>query len=144
MPATPINVLIIEDEPDVRIYLVNLLRSHGYEATAVDNVEKGLVLARRKHPSLVVLDAMLPGDSGQRLYMELRCQAGLCHIPIVLLSSLTPRALWGSRLWGTGAGVKRLPEPDALLAKPPEAEDFLAAVQRLTMTMRTPDLKEDL
>ena len=157
MPASPITILIIEDEPDVRIYLINLLQANGYDVLAAGDIAQGLALARHKHPSLVVLDAMLPGDDGQRLYMELRCQAGLCRIPVVLLSTLTRRALWGSRLWGAGSGSKRLPEPDAFLAKPPEAEDFLAVVQRLTrgstldagcnalpLNPPPPDRKEDL
>ena len=132
MPASPVTVLIIEDEPDVRIYLLNLLRAHGYGAMAAADMDEGLALARSANPSLVVLDAMLPGDDAQQVYMELRCEAGLCRIPVVLLSTLTRRVLWGSRLYRAGSANKRLPEPDAYLTKPPEAEDFLAVVQRLT------------
>jgi CheY-like chemotaxis protein len=144
MPAAAIKILIIEDERDVRLYLVNLLRAHGYEATAVSDIEQGLAFARSHHPSLVVLDAMLPGDNAQRVYMDLRCDTGLCRIPVVLLSSITRRALDGSRLYGPGAPQKHLPEPDAFLAKPPEAEDFLEVVRRLTMTDQISDKEEVL
>lgn len=132
MAVSPIRVLIIEDERDVRLYLANLLRAHGFEALTAENVAEGMELACSGTPALIVLDAMLPGDDAQRLYAQFRCQAGLCSIPVVVLSSITRRALGGSRLYGAGASPKHLPPPDAFLNKPPEAEDFLAVVRRLT------------
>jgi CheY-like chemotaxis protein len=96
-----------------------------------------LKLARPEKPALIVLDAMLPGDDAQRIYAELRCQTGLCRIPVVVLSTITRRALRGSRLYGRESAGKRIPPPDAYLTKPPEAEDFLEVVRRLTPTPET-------
>jgi DNA-binding response OmpR family regulator len=132
VPATSIRILIIEDEHDVRIYLANLLGANGYKALTVEKVEDGLAMAQSENPALIVLDAMLPGDDAQRIYTELRCQTGLCSIPVVVLSSITRRALRGSRLYGRETAGRRIPPPDAYLTKPPEAEDFLAVVRRLT------------
>ena len=132
MGVGSIIVLIIEDERDVRLYLANLLRAHDYKALTAANISEGMELACSARPALIVLDAMLPGDEAQRLYAQFRCQADLCSIPVVLLSSITRRALGGSWLHGAGASQKHLPPPDAFLAKPPEAEDFLAVVRRLT------------
>jgi DNA-binding response OmpR family regulator len=134
LPASSIKILIIEDERDVRIYLANLLRANGYKALTVENVDEGLTMARSENPALIVLDAMLPGDDAQRVYTELRCQSGLCRIPVVVLSTITRRALRGSRLYGRESAGRRIPPPDACLTKPPEAEDFLAVVRRLTPT----------
>ena len=142
VPALPLRILIIEDERDVRIYLANLLRAHGFKALTAGNVEDGLALARAECPAVIVLDAMLPGDDAQRIYTELRCETGLCRIPIVLLSTITRRALGGSRLYGRSAAGKRIPPPDAYLAKPPEAEDFLAVVRRLVAAAQTVAEKE--
>jgi DNA-binding response OmpR family regulator len=137
VPAASIKILIIEDERDVRIYLANLLRAQGYKALTTGNVEEGLALARSENPALVVLDAMLPGDDARRIYSELRCQTGLCRIPVVVLSTITRRALRGSRLYGRESAGKRIPPPDAYLTKPPEAEDFLAVVRRLAPAPET-------
>jgi DNA-binding response OmpR family regulator len=134
LPASSIKILIIEDERDVRIYLANLLGANGYKALTAENVDEGLTMARSENPALVVLDAMLPGDDAQRIYTELRCHTGLCRIPVVVLSTITRRALRGSRLYGRESAGRRIPPPDAYLAKPPEAEDFLAVVRRLTPT----------
>jgi DNA-binding response OmpR family regulator len=137
VPASSIKILIIEDERDVRIYLANLLGANGYKALTAGNVDEGLAIAHSQNPALIVLDAMLPGDDAQRIYTELRCQTGLCRIPVVVLSTITRRALRGSRLYGRESAGKRIPPPDAYLAKPPEAEDFLAVVRRLTPTPET-------
>lgn len=133
MSAAPVRVLIIEDDPDVRSYLTNLLHGEGYQVISTAEVDKGLAMAQGKNPSLVILDAMLPGDDAQHVYIELKFNPELNHIPVVLLSTLTRRALWGSRFYGAGTAHKRLPEPDAFLARPPEADDFLAAVERLIL-----------
>jgi DNA-binding response OmpR family regulator len=137
VPASSIKILIIEDERDVRIYLANLLGANGYKALTAANVSEGLTLAHSENPALIVLDAMLPGDDAQRVYTELRCQTGLCRIPVVVLSSITRRALRESRLYGRETAGRRIPPPDAYLTKPPEAEDFLAVVRRLTRTPET-------
>jgi DNA-binding response OmpR family regulator len=137
VPASSIKVLIIEDERDVRIYLANLLGTNGYKALTAVNVDEGLAMANSENPALIVLDAMLPGDDVQRVYTELRCQTGLCRIPVVVLSTITRRALRGSRLYGRESAGRRIPPPDAYLTKPPEAEDFLAVVRRLTPTPET-------
>lgn len=132
MGAGSIKVLIIEDERDVRLYLANLLRANGFDALTAANITEGMNLACSARPALIVLDAMLPGDDAKRIYAQFRCQADLCSVPVVVLSSITRRALGGSRLYGAGASPKRLPPPDAFLLKPPEAEDFLEVVRRLT------------
>lgn len=139
MSAAPVSILIIEDDADVRSYLVNLLHAHGYQVRAIAHAGEGLDLIHHHRPSLVVLDAMLPGDDAQRIYIDLKYGSDFQHIPVILLSTLTRRALWGSRFYGAGAAHKRLPQPDAFLSKPPEAEDFLAAVEGLTTGCCTMD-----
>lgn len=132
MSASPASILVIADEPDIRIYLLNLLHANGYAASAVAGRAEGLPLIRSRHFSVVVLDAMLPGDEAQQICMELGEDEPSDRIPVVLLSPLSRRALRGSYICSGGGGHARRREPDALLTKPPEAEDFLAAVRRLT------------
>lgn len=144
MSASPISILIIEDEPDVRIYLINLLQRHGYEVVAVSEGKEGLALARRTHPALVVLDTMLSGEDAQKVYMKLRSEEALSHIPVILLSPLSRRAVRGSGFYGGRAFHKHIYEPDAFLTKPPEAEDFLSIVQQLTTDLKFPCHKEEL
>ncbi len=132
MPPSPVSILIIGDQPDLRIYLANLLRAHDFTAIAVSGVLEGMLMIERHAPSLVVLDAMLPEDGAYRAYSNLRCEETYAHIPVVFLSPFVPKRFWWSQFCGGRPGRRRLPEPDGVLAKPPEAEDFLTMVHRLT------------
>jgi CheY-like chemotaxis protein len=132
MPAFRAKILIIEDQADVLSYLSNLLRLQCFEILTATGAAEGIAAARSRRPDLVVLDAMLPGDAAERVYAALKGAPEAAPIPVILLSTLTRRTRGGSCLCTAGWSLKPLPEPDALLPKPPEADDFLAAVKRLT------------
>jgi len=132
MPASKMKILIIEDEADVMSYLTNLLRVHGFDTLTAKGAAEGIAKSRAERPALVVLDAMLPGDEAQRIYAAVKGASAPVRIPVILLSTLTRRTRGGSCLCTAGWSLKRLPEPDAFLPKPPEADLFLAAVLRLT------------
>ncbi|KJS29753.1 MAG: hypothetical protein VR64_19215 [Desulfatitalea sp. BRH_c12] len=133
MPASMIKILVIEDEHDQRLYVVNLLRAHGFEPLTVDRPCDALDAARFHAPSLIVLDAMLPADGTQQIFAGLKDDTRLRHVPVVMLSSLTRRELHAARLQSVlSTNVRHLPLPDAFLPNPPEADEFIAVVQRLT------------
>ncbi len=56
-------VLVVDDEPDMRAYLTSILRER-HQVLAASSAERGLELARRHPPDVVVLDLMLPGMDG--------------------------------------------------------------------------------
>jgi CheY-like chemotaxis protein len=131
LPASGIKVLVIEDERDVSIYMANLLRANGFAPITVTAAAEALAKARSHMPALIVLDAMLPGDDAQKLFCALRTDRKLESIPVVLLSSISLRALGGVHRRGAFVSHKPLRGPEAFLCKPPEAEDFIAVVRRL-------------
>lgn len=134
MPASKIKILVVEDDLDRRLYLANLLRAHGFAPlTAARATDVGAIVRHQK-PSLIVLDAMLPSEAAQLMYAEFKSDPETCRIPVVLLSSLTRRELHASRLSVLSPHVRRLPLPDAFLPNPPEAEEFIMVVRRLTGT----------
>ena len=65
-------VLVVEDEESIRIPLVDVLRSHGYEVLEAGDGETGLALALREDPDAVLLDLMLPKRDGFSVLRELR------------------------------------------------------------------------
>jgi len=134
-------VLVVEDEPDMSIFLSNLLSANGFcpicAATMVDGLEKAL----DAYPDLIIINAMLPGEGGIRLYQRLRTNRRLCLIPVVMLSTLDCSTYYrcpGTKRSPTGQPI---PEPEAYLQKPPEADELLAVVNRLCTTCST-DLGE--
>lgn len=124
-------VLVVEDEPDMSIFLSNLLASNGYCPTCAASPAEGLRKAKAACPDLIIINAMLPGEAGIRLYRTLRTSDRLCRIPVIMLSTLE------SRTFDRWPGVKRspsgrpIPAPEAYLQKPPEADELLAVVDRL-------------
>ncbi len=132
MPEQPPakTILVVEDEPDTSIFLANLLAANGFCPVCAANLSEGLRQAEACGPDLVIINAMLPGEAGLRLYQRLRCSDRLCTVPVIMLSTLDKSTF---RRW---PGIKRSPsghqirEPDAYLQKPPEAEELLAAVNR--------------
>ncbi len=131
MPASGLKVLVIEDERDVSIYMANLLRSNGFAPITASGQAEGLAMARSEKPALIIMDAMLPGDEARDLFWLLRTDRQLGKIPVVLLSSISRRALEGFQRYSASASKKPLRRPEAFLCKPPEAEDFMAVVRRL-------------
>jgi len=77
-------ILIIDDENDLVHLLKYNLENQGYEVIAVNEAEKGLVLARQHSPDLILLDLMLPEMDGFEFCRILR---GESNIPIVFLTS---------------------------------------------------------
>jgi two-component system phosphate regulon response regulator PhoB len=80
-------VLIVEDEPD----LAQLVRVHlekgGFATEVAHSGAAGLEAIRRARPALVVLDVMLPDFSGTDLCREVRADAKLRDLPILMLTA---------------------------------------------------------
>ncbi len=124
-------ILVVEDEPDTSIFLSNLLTANGYCPICAMTLAEGLKEAVDTCPDLIIINAMLPGEAGIRLYQSLRTNHRLCHIPVVMLSTLDSETFYrcpGSKRSPAG---RHIPEPEAYLQKPPEADELLSIVNRL-------------
>ena len=86
---TPVRILVVDDEPDIRNILHILLSSRGYE---VDEAENGLraVECVRAQPDydLIILDIMMPGMDGIEATRQLRMLPDPPHV--LILTSLSP------------------------------------------------------
>jgi len=75
-------IMVVDDDPNIR-QLVNIyLEREGFEVTAADR--EGLAAFRRRPPSLVLLDIMLPGMDGWQVCREVR---KISNIPIIMLTA---------------------------------------------------------
>jgi DNA-binding response OmpR family regulator len=111
-------VLLVEDDEDLRHYLVRLLRNQGYEVFAAADAETAL----EEIPSqdLIVADLMLPGMSGIDLVRRVRGTADAATVPIILL---TAKSGSDSLIEGLGAGA------DDYVTKPFHPTELLARVR---------------
>ena len=119
-PETP-NILIVEDNRDVRDYLESHLRQYYQVIAAVNGVE-GLAKAREFVPDLVISDVMMPEMDGYTLCRAIKTDDQLSHIPVILL---TAKAAEEDRVEGLQTGA------DDYIFKPFCAAALLARVENL-------------
>ena len=118
-------VLIVEDELDMRIFISTLLETSGYQPIMTRDGTEGLLKAKDIRPNLIILDVMMPGEGGVQMYRQLKTDKTLCDIPVIMLSAVT-RKTFAHYLNMVNARLKdAIPDPDAYIEKPPEAEDLL-------------------
>ena len=118
-------VLIVEDELDMRIFISTLLETSGYQPVMTRDGNEGMLKARDICPDLIILDVMMPGEGGVQMYRQLKTHDTLCRIPVIMLSAVA-RKTFSHYLKMVNARLKKpIPEPDAYIEKPPEAEDIL-------------------
>ena len=77
------NVLIIDDENQIRKFLDIALRAQGYKTLLAENGQKGLELLALQGADLVILDLGLPDLDGYEVLSELRTWS---HVPVIVLS----------------------------------------------------------
>ncbi|CCQ14517.1 Sensor protein [Rhodococcus sp. AW25M09] len=114
------DILLVEDNIDMRNYLVRLLSDEGWTVTTAGDVETALDRARSTTPGLVLTDVMLPGRSGLELVNEIRRDTGLQRVPVILL---TARAGTDFVLDGLGRGA------DDYIVKPFHDRELAARVR---------------
>jgi two-component system phosphate regulon response regulator PhoB len=80
-------VLIIEDEGAIRAMISYTLKRSGFEVAEASDADEALVQVTECNPDLVLLDWMLPGQSGMDLARRLRRDDRTRDIPIIMLTA---------------------------------------------------------
>ena len=125
LASTLPRVLIIEDNPDVVIYLKSCL-SQFYQIEVAYNGSIGIEMALEQIPDLIISDVMMPEKDGFEVCEILKNDDRTSHVPILLLTAKVDVA---SRI----AGLKR--GADAYLSKPFDKDELLIRLENL-MTLR--------
>lgn len=81
-------VLIVEDDRELVLLLRRALSERRYEVLVAGDAEEGLPVARREHPALIILDILLPGQSGYEVLRQLKTDRATRDIPVLILSNL--------------------------------------------------------
>ncbi len=124
-------VLTVDDDPDISIFVKTVLEENGYTPLVARNGEAGLSLARDEAPDLIILDVLMPKQSGIRMYRELKSDDSLKDIPVVILSGIAKRTFLRSQEALTEFGDQPVPEPDVYIEKPVEPLELAETVKRL-------------
>ena len=113
-------ILIIEDERDIADLVGFNLERAGYEVLKAHDGITGADMAIQLRPDLVILDLMLPGKDGYRVFKDLRRDTRSSGIPVIML---TARAQTEDRIQGLEAGA------DDYLTKPFSPKELMLRVQ---------------
>ncbi len=111
-------VLVVDDDPDVRLFNVTVVEENGYTPIEARDGEEGLKLVKSERPDLVILDVLMPRQSGIRLYRELKTDKTLKNIQVILLSGIAKKTFLRSQKALTEFGGESIPEPEIYLEKP--------------------------
>ncbi|MBF0377832.1 MAG: response regulator [Desulfamplus sp.] len=82
-------ILIVDDDPNIRDYLVSLLEDNGYTTRTAIDVRDGLKIAKEYKPDLITLDLEMPGEWGPRFYRQLSQDNELKNTPVIVISGLS-------------------------------------------------------
>jgi CheY-like chemotaxis protein len=123
-------VLVVDDELDMRTFITTLLETNGFKPLSAQDGIQGLEMARKSKPSLIILDVMMPRESGIALYRDLKGDPDLKDIPVIMLSALSKKTFFHSQKVLDEYKREKIPEPEAYIEKPPEPDELLDAVQK--------------
>jgi two-component system, OmpR family, response regulator len=125
-PNSPVRILVIEDDPDIRDVILMHLEKEPYDVTLAADGAKGLALARNRPFTLVILDLGLPGLDGLEICRQL---SAMTPRPLILI--LTARSAEIDRVRGLEGGA------DDYVVKPFSMPELVARVRAL---LRRPPL----
>jgi two-component system, OmpR family, phosphate regulon response regulator PhoB len=129
----PASVLIVEDEPAILELIAVNLQHAGFEALRAKSAEEATRLLSDVLPDLVLLDWMLPGQSGMALARSLRADSRTKEMPLIFL---TARAEESDKLAGLGSGA------DDYITKPFSTKELVAR-SRAVLRRRKPQHGEE-
>jgi two-component system phosphate regulon response regulator PhoB len=128
------SVLVVEDEPQIQELVAVNLEHFGHRVRRASTAEEAEAAIRTALPDVIVLDWMLPGESGLALARRLRADARTRDLPILML---TARAMEQEKISGLEAGA------DDYLTKPFSPKELAARIKAV-LRRRAPQLSGDM
>jgi DNA-binding response OmpR family regulator len=116
-------VLLVEDSLTETEVITRYLRQAGLTVISVTNGEEAHLKLQSQKPDLVILDVILPGQSGFELCREIKTNSNTQAIPVVICSTKGTEA---DKLWGSMLGA------DAYIPKPIDQKHLMQTIQQLT------------
>jgi len=124
-------VLNVEDDADIRTFVTTVLEENDYIPIMAEDGAEGMEKVKKERPDLIILDILMPRESGIKMYHELKHNPSLKDISIVMLSGVSKRTFLRSQAALTEFGDETVPEPQAYLEKPVEPEDLAETLKKI-------------
>ena len=133
MKISPTLILVVDDYADALVSTARILATAGYQVAQAANGTQALLMIRELRPALVLLDVVLPDLSGLEVLRQVRADATLAGISIVLLS--------GQRIDAVNQAAGLEGGADGYIARPVATSELLA---RVRLHLRQRELIEQL
>ncbi|MDL2355677.1 MAG: response regulator [Pseudomonadota bacterium] len=132
MASEKITVLIVEDEPAIIELVTFSLREAAWQVASVHTAAEAWEYIGRRPPQLILLDWMLPDQTGLRLLARIRADRNFAAIPVIML---TAKSMEEDKLAGLNQGA------DDYITKPFSPRELLARAKAL-MRRNNPEMVE--
>ena len=127
-------ILIVEDEPAIAELVSINLRHAGYDVAIAETADQARAQVDHVLPDLVLLDWMLPGQTGLALAKQFRAEPRTRDLPLIMLTARSDEA---DKISGLDAGA------DDYLTKPFSTKELLARI-RAVLRRKAPDALDDV
>ena len=119
------NILVVDDVPDERGYLVTVLSDAGYHVAEAADGAEALTQVAASPPDLITLDITMPEKSGVAVYRSLKTDDATKDIPVIVVTGVSDdfKEFISSR--------RQVPAPDGYISKPVDHEELLKTVEAL-------------
>ena len=124
-------ILIVDDELAMRTFITTLLETSGFKPLEAEDGVQGLEIARQRKPALIIMDVMMPKESGINMYRELQYDPELKDIPVIMLSAMAKKTYFHSQKVLDAYKGETIPEPAAYIEKPPDADEILETIHNI-------------
>lgn len=131
----PKKILVVDDDPDVVLFLSTVLQDHGFDAIEASNGHVGLERAAEDHPDLILLDLMMPEKSGISMLKDLKADARLEKIPVIMVTGVSGEtgidleSFFGKKT--AGRADHSIPRPEGYIEKPVDPQRLLSLIRKI-------------
>jgi CheY-like chemotaxis protein len=129
-------VLIVDDDPDIVVYLTSFLEDNGYETRAAVDGADALAAVAAFRPDVVLTDVLLPGRSGLDLLVTLRRDRRTADLPVVVMTGMDQILQDDGHSYLTNHVDIR--GPDAVVGKPIDPRGLLEVLDRVCSARPVP------
>ena len=85
----PKRIFVVDDDREIREIVTFVLKRNGFEVAVACNGEQLQHLLFQQIPDLIILDVMMPGEDGYRIFSSLRSNPPTRHVPVVIMTAHT-------------------------------------------------------
>jgi len=122
-------VLVVDDEMDMRIVITTVLETSGFQPIVTREGRTGIRKAREIQPDAIILDVMMPGEGGVRMFKDLKADETLKMIPVIMLSAVKKESFLHYLKMLQSQVNQPIPMPSAYLEKPFDPEELIQTLQ---------------